>query len=25
VDFIQGNLVQRPAGDLEFDFHTSVL
>jgi len=25
VDFIQGNLVQRPAGDLQFDFHTSVL
>ena len=25
VDFIQGNLVQRPAGDLEFDFHNSVL
>ncbi|TWT19446.1 EAL domain-containing protein [Luteimonas marina] len=25
VDFIQGNLVQRPAGDLEFDFQTSVL
>lgn len=25
VDFIQGNLVQRPAGDLDFDFHTSVL
>jgi len=25
VDFIQGNLVQRPAGELEFDFHNSVL
>ena len=25
VDFIQGNLVQRPAGDLQFDFHNSVL
>ena len=25
VDFIQGNLVQRPAGDLEFDFRHSVL
>ncbi|MGJ4729724.1 EAL domain-containing protein [Luteimonas sp. SDU101] len=25
VDYIQGNLVQRPAGDLQFDFHTSVL
>ncbi len=25
VDFIQGNLVQRPAGELEFDFQSSVL
>ena len=25
VDYIQGNLVQRPAGDLEFDFRHSVL
>lgn len=25
VDFIQGNLVQRPAGELEFDFQHSVL
>jgi EAL domain-containing protein (putative c-di-GMP-specific phosphodiesterase class I) len=25
VDYIQGNLVQRPAGDLQFDFHSSVL
>ena len=25
VDFIQGNLVQRPAGELEFDFNNSVL
>ena len=25
VDFIQGNLVQRPAGELEFDFQNSVL
>jgi EAL domain-containing protein (putative c-di-GMP-specific phosphodiesterase class I)/CheY-like chemotaxis protein len=25
VDFIQGNLVQRAAGELDFDFHHSVL
>lgn len=25
VDFIQGNLVQRAGGDLEFDFHSAVL
>ena len=25
IDFIQGNLVQQAAGDLDFDFHHSVL
>lgn len=25
IDFIQGNLVQRATGDLEFDFHNAVL
>ncbi|WP_144898161.1 EAL domain-containing protein [Luteimonas cucumeris] len=25
IDFIQGNLVQRAGGDLEFDFHSAVL
>ncbi|TKR30611.1 EAL domain-containing protein [Luteimonas gilva] len=25
IDFIQGNLVQRASGDLEFDFHSAVL
>ena len=25
VDYIQGNLVQRPAGELQFDFQNSVL
>jgi EAL domain-containing protein (putative c-di-GMP-specific phosphodiesterase class I) len=25
VDYIQGNLVQRPADDLHFDFDSSVL
>ncbi|MGY0634751.1 EAL domain-containing protein [Luteimonas sp. A478] len=25
IDFIQGNLVQQAAGDLDFDFHDSVL
>ena len=25
IDFIQGNLVQQAAGELDFDFHDSVL
>ena len=25
IDFIQGNLVQQAAGDLDFDFHQAVL